>query len=611
MENRPGINYTTLFLAIVILKIMLVRFVIFHKVEIYHTFIAEIGFVLIVGVLIESLPRIMRKIGVLTANFMFSLILFSTLIYNDFYGTIPTYQSLAHVGQLGAIFETIKAFFNPIYFTLFLDIFVLIIMMVMNKELFMPKFKMKRLYQYTLLMCSLLLIFGNTYIVHSEDIKNEKVLVEKMGISNYQLYSAIKTHTKETVEVSSFTNEKVNGIKGLDKAYPKKWLGIAKNKNLIILQLESFENALVGLKIDGIEITPNLNKLAKENLYFPNFYQQVGIGNTSDAEFAVNTSLYPFGPNAMADTFGNRDIPSLPKLLSKFGYRSATFHTNDITFWNRDEMYPMALGFEKAYDKKFFGDKDPIAFGSNDEILYAKTLEELSKYQKEGKRFYAQLISMSSHSPFIIPVEKQKLRIGRKYDGTMFGDYVKAAHYADFALGQFISGLKEKGLWDTSLFVIYGDHSGVQSTKEIDMKLMKEAFGRERLPHEKFNVPLVIVSPWNKEGQIIDIVGSQVDIFPTVANLLGVSADGQTYMGQDLVNSKSNTVGIRFYLPTGSFINNDVVFIPGTKFEDGTAYSLKTKRKVQHSLYKAEYDKVINLYDLSDKYVETIPLSKK
>ena len=122
---------------------------------------------------------------------------------------------------------------------------------------------------------------------------NEIVKAQEMGILNYEAYTIFQQENKELVDAKTITQDKVNALKGLDASDKEALLtGVAKGKNLIIIQMESFQKFLVDLKIDGKEITPNINKLAHESQYFPNFYQNVGQGNTSDAEFVVNTSFY-------------------------------------------------------------------------------------------------------------------------------------------------------------------------------------------------------------------------------------------------------------------------------------------------------------------------------
>ena len=118
----------------------------------------------------------------------------------------------------------------------------------------------------------------------------------------------------------------------------------------------------------------------------------VGQGNTADAEYLVNTSLYVPLHGAASQEFGDRELPSLPRLLEASGYQTATFHTNDVKFWNRKAFY-RALGFQQYYDKSYFGDDDMVMFGSSDEVLYAKTADKLAEMNASGQPYYAHVIS--------------------------------------------------------------------------------------------------------------------------------------------------------------------------------------------------------------------------
>ena len=140
-----------------------------------------------------------------------------------------------------------------------------------------------------------------------------------------------------------------------------------------MIQLESVQNFVVGLEVAGQEVTPNLNDLVGESFYFDNVDQQIAKGNTSDAEFIANTSLYPTGILPMSQQTSGLDVPSLPKYLDPYGYESVTLHTNEAKFWDRDSMYP-SLGFDRYYDKEYFGEEDVIHFGRLMKCCFASRL---------------------------------------------------------------------------------------------------------------------------------------------------------------------------------------------------------------------------------------------
>ena len=121
---------------------------------------------------------------------------------------------------------------------------------------------------------------------------------------------------------------------------------------------------------------------------------------------------------------------------------------------------------------------------------------------------------------------------------------------------------------------------------------------------------LLVHVPGQTEGETIDQVGGQLDMMPTVANFLGISFEEHDYVhfGHDLMNIDRNVFGIRYYLPTGSFVNDDILFIPGEGFEDGKAVSLATLQPVtDFNKYKKDYYYTMALMKLSDEYMKVLP----
>lgn len=438
---------------------------------------------------------------------------------------------------------------------------------------------------------------------------NETVKAEQMGILNYEAYSLLANEEEEQIDVSEITQAAINETKGIQATSNPVLFGAAKGKNLIIIQMESFQNFLINLKIDGVEVTPNMNKLAASSYYFPRFYQQVGQGNTSDAEFIVNTSFYvpPDGP--ATQMYAPKELPSLPKLLQAQGYDTATFHTNEVDFWNRGELYS-ALGFNRYYDKAYFSKEDTVFYGASDEVLYEKTAAELARMDQKDQPFYSHVISMSAHNPFTIPEDKYKMTLPERYEGTLVGNYIRAQNYADYALGLFIDELKQNGVWDNSLIALYGDHRGLPifSLKEDDQVLLQEILGHEYTERELINIPLILSATGITTPSVKEQLGGQVDILPTVSNLLGVSLADHIHFGQDLLNQSTfNLLPQRYYLPTGSFVNNEELFLSGSGFEDGQHYTLSGDGDHAQQTTEDEFNRALELLHLSDSYVTQLP----
>jgi phosphoglycerol transferase MdoB-like AlkP superfamily enzyme len=201
------------------------------------------------------------------------------------------------------------------------------------------------------------------------------------------------------------------------------------------------------------------------------------------------------------------------------------------------------------------------------------------------------------------------MTIPSSIEGKQLGDYLLAINYTDFAIGTFIDKLKAAGLWDTSIFVAYGDHFGLQP-QDNDPNTLSSELGIPYHPQiTRFNIPLFIHVPGQQKGQVINQVGGQLDILPTIANLIGVPLDEQGFVhfGQDLLNIRKNVFGDRYYMPTGSFFNDEVMFMPGKGFDDGTAISLKTLQPVDKTPYRSDFDYIMTLMKLSDEYVKILP----
>lgn len=556
-----------------------------------------------------------------TSNVVVSILLFACSVYFSFFGSIPTYTALHGLDQVGQVKDSVESAIELKYYALFLDLAVLLVLYLVTLRSKASKAVSQAAGKPAYVGIALVITIGASflYIRSDLDIPNELVQAERLGVLNYQIATAINESkensaikngsTDETKETLEELEESFTGNEGVVEAGTPNFYGVAKGKNVIVIQLESFQDVMIGQKVNGQEVTPVLNDLIEDgSFYFPNMFQQIGQGNTSDAEFIANTGIYPTGTIAMSKGYGDREIPSLPRLLGARGYESNTFHVNDVTFWDRNQLYP-ALGFTKYYDRPYFNDDKFNALGASDGEMYRVGLEKLKELHDQDKPFYAQFVSTSSHHPFWVKKEFLNITLPQELSGKQLGHYVTAINYTDKAIGDFIENLKANGMWEDTILVMYGDHFGLQ-TKENDPAWVKEVLGvnyEDRLG--RFNVPFIVHVP-GVEGKTVEGVAGQVDMMPTVANLLGISLkeEGHTVFGRDLLNTSKNVIGMRYYMPTGSFFNDEIMFVPGKGFEDGTAIDLKTFEPVEDfSKYREDYDYILELMKLSDDYMKLLP----
>ncbi|MEV5029285.1 LTA synthase family protein [Paenibacillus sp. LPE1-1-1.1] len=554
-------------------------------------------------------------------NAVLSLLLFASTVYFSYYGTVPTYTALHGLDQVLQIRTSVGSIIQTSFYIYFVDMIVFAVISIVNRIKGIRSEGSRRIARPRIAVVAFILsiAISGGYIWSGSAIPNEIVQAESLGFLDYQVAAAIHAKKEKDALKNGSVEETAASADALQVSYfnqaenaveagTPNYFGFAKGKNVIVIQMEAFQNFAINLSVGGKPVTPVLNGLAKESFYFPNFFQQIGQGNTSDAEFMSNTSIYPTGVIAMSTGYGDKVLPSLPRLLGGHGYESNTFHINDVAFWDRNRMYP-ALGFTKYYDKPSFENDHFNSFGASDEELYRVGLEKLQALKQQNKPFYAQFVTTSSHHPFKVPSAQQRIAMPDSLQDTQLGDYLTSLNYTDYALGEFIKGLKASGLWEDTVLVAYGDHSGLQ-TKDNDPAWVSEQLGINYDGEvSRFNIPLFVHVP-GAEGKVVDQVGGQVDIMPTVSNLLGVSLkdEGYTAFGQDLLNTSHNVIGMRYYLPTGSFFNNDILFVPGKGFEDGTAVDIRTRKPVaEFSQYRADYDYILELMKLSDDYVRLLP----
>jgi phosphoglycerol transferase MdoB-like AlkP superfamily enzyme len=383
--------------------------------------------------------------------------------------------------------------------------------------------------------------------------------------------------------------------KNLPEAANRDW-AIASGKNLIMVQVEALQGFTVGLTIGGQPVTPNLNRLAGQSLYFSNIYGQTKHGNTSDSEFMANTSLYPATRGAAFVRFSGNAFESLPGALKERGYQTVAMHANSPGFWNRQAMYA-SLGFSRFESVRDYTPEDVVGLGLSDRAFFDQSLEKLTRLQAP---FYSWLVTMSSHHPYHEAAALSPLDVG-DLEGTRLGHYLKAIHYADAQLGRFRAGLEQRGLWDRSVVVVLGDHPGVQ--REDAEALVALTGNQVEGPfawRSLQKIPVMIHLPKGARKGRIEVAGGHVDVLPTVSNLLGLPSPHA--FGQDLLRAQPGFVVFN----DGSFVSGDTFCDP----REGQAYDVATgaRRDPAPHLAKAPlaqrhlgYSGEILTFDLGDR----------
>ncbi len=305
--------------------------------------------------------------------------------------------------------------------------------------------------------------------------------------------------------------------------------GLAKGKNVIMVQVESLGSFVIGQTIDGKEITPNLNSLSKTSRYFPNQRFVMGAGHTSDIDFVANSSYFPLTDSATFVRFGRDDFTGLPKIMADNGYSAFAYHGFNRNFWNRDTALK-SLGYQKFYAADNYPKGEKINLGLNDGDFLSSTVDYIKEQPKPSLSY---VITLTSHVPFDTSEKTENSVVDAKDYPYLVGGYLENINYVDRALGEFFAKLKTDKLYDDSLIIVYGDHTPVlpaftAGTIKYDPDSVQEK-----------EVPLFIKLPNEKAGQSYPSQGTHLDIMPTVLDLLGIKTT-QLMFGKSLFveNSK-------------------------------------------------------------------------
>ncbi|MFD2333339.1 LTA synthase family protein [Cohnella sp. GCM10020058] len=611
--------------ALLWIKLALLRYFTFGEIAWSHIGADAAAVAVLTSLLAMFLPRRGRFVACWLLDALVSTILFAATLYFAHFGSMPTYTALLELHQVAQVQASVQSTMDPLYDLFFADLPVMAAVALIQWRIKKRRSAAVRFASFASARWMAAIAFVACAGIVAGDVRqglgidNELAAADREGFLSYQVIAAIKADRESRQASAADLAQTVSEIEALQASFPYRksassgaapaHFGEAAGSNLIVLQLEAFQNFPLHLKVDGREVTPVLNRLADESYYFPRVYQQIGQGNTSDAEFMANTSIYPTAKIAMSTGYGDRALPSLPRLLQEDGYKAYTFHVNDVKFWDRNRLYP-ALHFDQYFDKPYYENDHFNDFGASDEELYRFGLEELAKTSAAGTPFYAQFVTASSHFPFKVPKDRQRLQVPDALEGTQLGDYLIAANYTDYAIGQLIEGLIKEGLWDHTTLAVYGDHYGLQPDDNDPAWVSRMLGIKYDSRVSRLNIPFIVHAPGQSNGRRVEQVGGQLDMMPTIANLLGKKPRdaGIVAFGQDLLNIDRNVVGSRYYLPTGSFFNDQVLYVPGTGFEDGTAVSLDTMEQVKDlSPYRGDYDYIMKLMGLSDRYVRLLP----
>ena len=436
---------------------------------------------------------------------------------------------------------------------------------------------------------------------------NREYIVMRFGVYAYQLNDIVNSIKPQITSLFGYDQ----ALKTFNEYYEDRsdtqdwsneYTGIFKGKNILVIHYESMQNLNIGLKFNGEEVTPTLNKLAKESIYFSNYYSQVSSGTSSDTEFTFNTSLMPTNNGTVFVSYFNREYVTTPLLLRKQGYYTFSMHGNNGSFWNRNTMHE-TLGYERFFSKNDYDIDEVIGLGLSDKSFYKQSIKKIKEINDKGQPYYGTIITLTNHTPFDdtdkygeFDVDLKTTKINEEtgkeeevvypyLEGTKLGNYFKSVHYADEALGEFIDALEEEGILDNTVLVIYGDHDarlpqsdyrklynydpetdGIidcdkeedDETEEIEETDKDNCVKIDNNTYELLRkVPLLIYSKETKEKlhqEVTNVMG-MYDAMPTLGNMFGFYNKYQ--LGHDIFQIKDDNIVV---FPNGNWVTNKIYY---------------------------------------------------
>lgn len=609
ISNRLFISYVLIsFLGTIILR----QLTIGNAFSIFPM-ITDLGMILVIGSFGYFIKPKKQFIYFFTWLCIFSLMELINTIYYVFYTNFASLGDLPTLSQTetvtGSIFEKLKLMY--LIFIIIPAIFY-IIHNKLNKSAyydFVGKMeKGKRMLVGTLL-CGIVFLGISFSKATGTDYSrlnkqwNRGHIVRRFGIVLYQGNDIVQTLRPKLSSLfgredaqklfDSFYNDE-SRIKYDEE---NEYTGILEGKNIVLVHMESMQTFLMDLAYAGGEVTPNLNRLAKEGMFFSNFYPQVSTGTSSDTEFTITTSLMPASSSTVFVSYYNRNYNTVPKSLKNEGYYTFSMHGNLASMWNRNKAHP-SLGYEGMYYEESYEytEDDIINLGINDKLFFSQIIPIMENIEENYSNYFGEVITLSNHSPFKyldkygeFDLSENVTHINEEtgvtenlttnyLEKTPAGNYIHSVHYADEALGEFIEYIKSSDHFNNTIFIFYGDHDAKLTRKELNYLYNHNPYDGELYDETNENyksfdtidyslskkTPLII---WTKNNTLKNVFKGEVkyytgmiDVAPTLLNMLGMK--NEYALGHDIFNIKDNNT-IAF--PDGSFLTNIMYYNNSTE----------------------------------------------
>ncbi|TGY39946.1 LTA synthase family protein [Clostridium sartagoforme] len=480
-----------------------------------------------------------------------ALIVLDVTYFRGFY-TMPSALLLTQTANLDNMGGTIMSMFSNMDFLFILDFIVLGIFVFFTSKSYTTVKRRAPISFLVIFISSIVFIAYvpfNLHILNNEDVKNGYIFSNYDPTNTARYFSPLGYHIFDAYNV--YQDSKPYELEDedrsqIDEFYTSKenlpdneYAGLLEGKNLLVIQVESLESFIIGKEVNGQKITPVMDDLISKGLYFPNIYEQVNEGTSSDADLMINTSMFPVRRGSTFFRYPGNTYNSLPNLLEEKNYSTIAIHPDKGSFWNYVNGLT-GIGFDKFVDFFSFDENsEMLGLGISDESYFTQVVPMIKELKEP---YYAFTVTLTNHGPFdSIPEEKKVLGLDEELDKNEMGGYFESVKYTDTQIGEFLKKLDSEGLLDNTVVVIEGDHTGVHKyyNSSVEKLSNKEDWYLDNGHH---TVPFIIWSKDMTEGKTFDVKGGQVDIMPTLLYLLGVENEKyiNTALGRNLLNTNKS-----------------------------------------------------------------------
>ena len=498
------------------------------------------------------IPRKGRNIIGIVINVIFSILLFADNLYYNYSNNVLSIMQITNIQYGEEIMSTLPMLIKPNQILYFIDLILLLIGFISRFIKIKKTEKVKKINNIPVkilagILCFSLLfmncVYSNGMVVeapYNRDTQIKEATIFGFHVSdiansfNTKKQAKYKNKDEMLADYNLLKEEYNNEYENFESIYE----GSMKGKNVIILQLESLQEFVVNKKINGKEITPNLNKFINENIELSNMYMQ-SYSTTADSEFSTVTSLYPMENGMAYSKYYKNTYDNIFKMFHNAGYTTSYMHGNEGYFWNRSNVYKNMQVDNIELKDQFEDTSEEVMEYLSDELLYKQAVEKMKNYQAP---FVSFVVSASSHTGFTLDglqdMSKVNIDVG-KYKNTFFGNYLESANYADYAFGVFVQELKNAGLYDDSLIILYGDHNGLDMYNAEMLDFLKKLDSNVTDVDIQLNYIRVLAGmkiPGITEMKIEKPV-AKLDIKPTLAYLCGL--DEGFSLGTNMLGNKN------------------------------------------------------------------------